>query len=114
MTNPKNLDENDDQKDLKKHGVQNIIPSGDEYYTLDLRRGDNSNEEVLPDNDIEGSSPLDETSTNDVNTSPLPQGVPSASNSHNSKIKKNFVDENNENGVTVGKPGHWGVDEDTD
>ncbi len=101
MQKQKDDTENQD-KDLKDHGVQDIIPENGEYYTVDLQRdfdGLETDEEEMTD--IAGENPLDE------NDDDLADIV-------GREEDEDAVDEDNEGGVEVGEPGHWGVDEDTD
>lgn len=87
-------------EDLKDHGVSDIIPEDGEYYTIDLQRDfDGLQTDEEKDVDIAGDNPLDEDE--------MPEIVDIGED-------ENVVDEDNEGGVEVGEPGHWGVDEDTD
>lgn len=87
-------------EDLKDHGVQDIIPENGEYYTVDLQRDfDGLKNDEDTEVDIAGDNPLEDDD--------MPEIVGVGDD-------EDVVDENNEGGVEVGEPGHWGVDEDTD
>jgi len=110
-TNNQNL-QNDDQQDLKKHGVQDIIPQDEEYYTLDLKRGDDTDVNDLPQTDIAGNDPLNENDDEVVEYAPDVQ--PQTSNAGGTVHEKDSINQNKSSGAVAGEPGHWGVDEDTD
>lgn len=45
------------EEDLEEHGVQDIIPKDEEYYTLDLTRdfdGDNNEDDLIDQNNEDG------------------------------------------------------------
>lgn len=98
------------QEDLKNHGVKDVVPENDEYYTIDLRRGDNTDENDLPDIDVGGNDPLNEDKEAEIidynkkNLSSNDGGVVSPDD---------IVTENESNGTAPGEPGNTGIDQGT-
>ncbi len=129
MTNNKysNNDDRATQDDLTNHGVKDIIPENEEYYTLDLKRnfdGDENEEDELAGFDVSNVDPhnLDEhdeppKSASVYSDATLVHGAadyqPKSSN-QGGVVKENHInDEDTTSNDRVGDPGHWGVDEDT-
>lgn len=100
-------DNKKDQKDLTDHGVQDIIPKDEEYYTLDLRRGNDTDINDISKIDIAGNNPLD---VNEVDDIILHEDKSTSSNAGGAVRQKDIVNQNST--AVVGEPGHWGVDED--
>lgn len=131
MTNNKygrnNHDDIDSQDDLAVHGVKDIIPEDEEYYTLDLRRGFDDREDEddgLNGIDVASSDPhnlddLDEPpkSSSIYNDATLvqshPDYLPRSSNQGGVVKERNILDQDNSTGYQVGDPGNIGIDEDT-
>lgn len=90
------------EEDLKDHGVQDIIPENGEYYTVDLQR------------DFDGLETDEEETTDIAGADPLDDSGDDMADIVDQEEDEGAVDEDNEGGVQVGEPGHWGVDEDTD
>lgn len=88
-------------QDLEDHGKKDIIPENEEYYTLDLKRDfDGLDSEDDTPYDIAGGNPLED----DDGTGLVVK----------TQKEEDSVDENNKDGVKVGEPGHWGINENTD
>lgn len=113
--------------DLADHGVKDIIPENEEYYTLDLKRnfdGDEDDEDELTGFDVANIDPhnLDEieeppksSSIYDDATLVYTHGDyhPKSSNQGGAVRENEILDQNSTSSDRVGNPGHWGVDEDT-
>ncbi len=103
--------------DLEDHGVQEIIPEDEEYYTYNLKRDfDRLDEEETEDiSDISGDDPLADSDddTGRVVDPAQPEYRPKSSNQGGPLAEDETADEDNDGGSEVGEPGHWGVDEDT-
>ena len=130
MTNNKysNNDDMATQDDLTNHGVKDIIPENEEYYTLDLKRnfdGDENEEDELAGFDVSNVDPhnldeLDEPpkSASVYSDATLVHGAAdyrTKSNSPTGMGKGNHIKgEETVSNDRVGDAGHWGVDEDTE
>jgi hypothetical protein len=100
----------DTQKDLNNHGLQDIIPPNEEYYTLDLKRGNDTDIVDLPDIDVVGKDPLNESDDLEI-VEYLDKST--SSNAGGVTRQKHIINQNDKNGAVAGEPGHWGIDEDT-
>lgn len=90
------------EEDLKDHGVNDIIPENEEYYTLDLQR------------DFDGLKSDDEETVEIAGDNPLQDDDDDIAEIVDNQKNEDIIDEDNADGAQVGDPGHWGVDEDTD
>ena len=106
----KNKQKDDTQKDLQSHGVKDIIPENEEYYTINLTRGENSDVNNTPEIEVVGNNPLDSDRDEEV----VKLDTTSTSSNIGGPVKNNdIIDEDNQKGAVVGEPGHWGIDENT-
>src|SRR5690606_3610138 len=109
-SNKSKKNSSDDTQVLQRHGVEDVIPKDGEYYTLDLRRGDDTDVNDRPDVDVVGNNPLDiDEEERLIET----DKSSTSSNTGGIVRQKDIVSQNQERGVVAGEPGHWGVDEDT-
>ena len=106
----KKRQKDDTQKDLQNHGVKDIIPENEEYYTINLNRAENSDVNDAPEMQIVGNDPLDSDADETIVTVDTTN---TSSNSGGPVKNTDIVDEDNDNGAVAGEPGHWGIDEDT-
>lgn len=97
------------KKDLQDHGVQDIVPNDEEYYTLNLKRGQDTDLNDDPELEIAGNDPLADNDYEILTTKPASR----SSNAGGVVNQNDIVDQDNENSAVPGEPGHWGVDEDT-
>lgn len=124
--NFKNDDKLDPNDDLAQHGVHDIIPEDEEYYTLDLKRNfDGDGEDELSGFDVSNVDPhnLDQIDEPPNSSSIYEDAtlVQAASNYHSNatnhggnRYGKDLKDHGVATNDRVGDPGHWGVDEDTE
>lgn len=111
MANKK--DQSDDTlQDLNEHGLRDVIPPGGEYYTLDLKRGNDTDVNDLPELDVAGNDPLSDDEDNDGELVENPDQSTS-SNAGGTIRQKDIINQSVNSGVVAGEPGHWGIDEDT-
>ncbi|CAN5206273.1 hypothetical protein BH09PAT1_BH09PAT1_2400 [soil metagenome] len=124
INNNSQTSDEDEDEDLKNHGVHSIIPDNDEYYTLELGRNFDDNE----DNDDELGG-LDVASVDPTNLDAMNEPVGSSSLYEDATIVKkisdhprtsrnsggvgerHILDEDTSSGYNVGDPGHMGIDD---
>lgn len=106
MNNNKNGKPVSDLEDINNHGVSQVTPPNDEYYTKDLKRGNDSDVNDLPEFDVGANNPLDE----DEEIVFINHDLSTSSNSGGTIRQKDII--TNNVGVP-GEPGHPGIDEDT-
>lgn len=63
-----------DQNDLNQHGVKDIIPDNEEYYTLDLKRGDDLDIDDIPEIDIADKDPASDDMDEPLKSSSFYEG----------------------------------------
>ncbi|HRN70406.1 MAG TPA: hypothetical protein PLS49_04415 [Candidatus Woesebacteria bacterium] len=96
-----------DREDLHNHGVNDIIPPHEEYYTGDLKRGNDVDVNDLPDFDIGANDPLNK----DEEIVFFNPDKSTSSNAGGTIRQKDIV--TTDNMGVPGEPGHVGIDEDT-
>jgi hypothetical protein len=125
-TQKKNQD--DTRKDLHRHGVQDIIPANEEYYTLDLTRGrTRPSENDVSAVDVASSDPYDNLDTQEPSQA-MPHNAstddsqfvtqvrtdqPSSSNDGGPVLQQDLLDQDSEQGYATGEPGDSRVDDQT-
>ena len=104
-----------------------LIPDDEEYYTLDLKRnfdGDEDDEDELAGFDVSNVDPhnLDQIDEPPKSSSMYddatlvhadPDYRPRSSNQGGFVKERHILDQDTTSSDRVGDPGHWGVDEDT-
>jgi hypothetical protein len=111
MTNNKMSRQTQDDQDLNLHGVKDIIPENEEYYTLDLKRGDDTDADDIPEIDIADKDPANNDSDVPLKSSSFYEGQVVQKKNHQND---DSFDQNTTGGKVAGTPGHWGNDEETE
>ncbi len=122
-----NNNQNDDTlKDLAEHGVREIIPEDEEYYTLNLRRDFDDCDDDFENGGVDVAS-IDPHNLYDMEEPPKSSSIyadgivvkvspdyrPQSTNQGGPVKEQHIVDEDTSGGYNVGDPGNVGIDEDT-
>ncbi len=108
-----------DRDDLNEHGVKDIIPENEEYYTLDLKRGDDNDLDDIPEIDISDKDPAGDDRDEPLKSSSFYEGQlvqknnnkPHSSNDGGTVQQSDVFEQDGGNGI-AGKP-LGNVDDDT-
>lgn len=103
-----------DQDDLNQHGVNDIIPKDENWYTLDLKRGDNVDRNDSDELDISDKDPARDDMDEPTKSSSFYEGQVIQKN-HNNPTNYSVTDntDSSEQNTVVGEPGR-NIDEDTE